>query len=55
MEWVFKTKAKIQELDKMKSNGKYTILFNSDNVMEVVKAVLQSLLEKEIKDDNSKI
>jgi len=42
-----KIKAKIEELDKMKSNGKYTVLFNSDNVMEVVKAVLQSLLEKE--------
>lgn len=45
--WEDKIKAKIEEVDKMKSNGKYTILFNSDNVMEVVKAVLQSLLEKE--------
>ena len=45
--WEDKIKAKIEELDKMKSNGKYTVLFNSDNVMEVVKAVLQSLLEKE--------
>lgn len=42
-----KIKAKIEELDKMKSNGEYTILFNSDNVMEVIKAVLQSLLKKE--------
>ena len=42
-----KIKAKIEELDNTESDKKYTMLFNSDNVMNVVKAVLQSLLEKE--------
>ena len=45
--WEDKIKAKIEELDNTESDKKYTMLFNSDNVMNVVKAVLQSLLEKE--------